>query len=325
MIRHMVDARGGLHNRLTRRIRLEPFRLDEVQQYLQHRRIRWDQRQIVMAYMALGGIPHYLNLIQPGQSAAQCIDAECFRPEGMLHNEYRNLYAALFESCATHEAIVKVLATSWTGLTRDQVLARAKLSSGGGVTKAIEELQLSGFVTETFSLDKKTKGSLLRLTDEFSVFYWHWMHSTAAANSWLRQSAGRRYEAWCGYAFESVCFRHLDAIRGATGIADVETNAASWRYVAEAGSDEEGAQVDLLLDRADHCINICEIKFSDKPFVITKSYAQSLERRLRVFRDRSGRRQTLFLTMITPHGLAPNRYSEELVTNEVVMNDLFAL
>lgn len=261
MIRHMVNARGGLYNRLTRRIRLEPFRLDEVQQYLQYRRIRWDQRQTVMAYMALGGIPHYLNLIQPGQSAAQCIDAECFRSEGMLHNEYRNLYAALFESYATHEAIVKVLATSWIGLTRDQVLARAQLSSGGGVTKAIEELQLSGFVTETFSLDKKAKGSLLRLSDEFSVFYWHWMHSRAAANSWLRQSASHRYEAWCGYAFESLCFKHLQAIRRAIGIADVETHAASWRYVGKTDTDEEGAQIDLLLDRADHCINICEIKF----------------------------------------------------------------
>ncbi len=324
MIRHIVDSRGGLHNRLTRRIRLEPFRLDEVEQYLKYRRIRWDQRQIVMAYMALGGIPHYLNLIQPGQSAAQCVDAECFRSAGMLHDEYRNLYAALFESCDTHEAIVKVLATSWSGLTRDQVLARARLSSGGGVTKAIEELQLSGFVTETFSLDKKAKGSLLRLTDEFSVFYWHWMHSAAAAKSWLRQSAGRRYDAWCGYAFEAVCFKHVSAICRAIGIADVETHAASWRYAAETGTDDEGAQIDLLLDRADHCINICEIKFSDKPFVITKSCAQELERKLRVFRARSRRKQTLFLTMITPHGIVPNQYSEGLVTNEVVLNDLFA-
>jgi hypothetical protein len=324
MIRHVVNARGGLHNRLTRRIRLEPFRLDEVQQYLQYRRIRWDHRQIVLAYMALGGIPHYLNLIQPGQSAAQCIEAECFRPEGMLHNEYRNLYSALFESYATHEAIVKVLATSWIGLTRDQVLAKAQLSSGGGVTKAIEELQLSGFVTETFSLDKKAKGSLLRLSDEFSVFYWHWMHSTSAINSWLRKSSSRRYEAWCGYAFESICFKHLQAIRSAIGIADVETNAVSWRYIAKTDTDEEGAQIDLLLDRADHCINVCEIKFSDKPYVITKSYAHALERKLRVFRARSGRRQTLFLTMITPHGITPNRYSTELVTNEVILDDLFA-
>ena len=252
MIRHVFDARGGLHNRSTRRIRLEPFRLDEVQQYLKYRRISWDQRQIVMAYMALGGIPRYLNLIQPGQSAAQCIDTQCFRPAGMLHDEYRNLYAALFESCATHEAIVRVLATSWSGLTRDQVLAKARLSSGGGVTKAIEELQLSGFVTETFSLDKKAKGCLLRLTDEFSVFYWHWMHSTASATSWLRQSAVRRYEAWSGYAFESICFKHVDAIRKAIGISDVETHAASWRYAAETGTDDEGAQIDLALARRSH-------------------------------------------------------------------------
>ena len=324
MIRNVVNARGGLHNRLTRRIKLEPFNLSEVQQYLQYRKIRWDQRQIVMAYMALGGIPHYLNLIQPGQSAAQVIDAQCFRPEGLLSNEYHNLYSALFESYTTHEAIVKVLATTWTGLTREQVLAKAKLASGGGVTKAIDELRLSGFVTETVSLDKKTKGSLLRLTDEFSVFYWHWMHSSSARNSWLRQSTTRRYEGWCGYAFESLCFKHLDAIHAAIGISDVQTQAASWRHVAKPGTNEVGTQIDLLLDRADHCINICEIKFSDKPFVISKSYAQSLERKLQVFRTHSGRRQTVFLTMLTPYGVVPNSFSESLVTNEVVLNDLFA-
>jgi uncharacterized protein len=323
MIRNVVQSRGGLHNRLTRRIRLEPFRLPEVQQYLEYRKIRWDQRQIVLAYMALGGIPHYLNLIRPGQSAAQCIEAECIRPEGMLRNEYHSLFAALFESYTTHEAIVKVLATSWAGLTRDQVLAKARLRSGGGVTRAIEELQLAGFITETSSLDKKTKGSSLRLTDEFSVFYWHWMHSATAANHWLRQTAGRRYDAWCGYAFESICFKHLDAVRRAIGIADVETQAASWRFVPRSGTDEEGAQIDLLLDRADRCMNICEIKFSDKPFVITKSYAETLERKLRVFRQRMGKPRTLFLTMITPHGVVQNRYSEDLVTNQVLLKDLF--
>lgn len=323
MIRNVVNSRGGLHNRLTRRMRLDPFHLNEVQQYLEHRKIRWDERQIAMAYMALGGIPHYLNLIRPGQSAAQCIDAECFRPEGMLHNEYRNLYAALFESYDTHEAIVKVLATSWSGMTRDEIIEKGELSSGGGVTKAIEELALSGFVTETYSLDKKNKGSLLRLTDEFSMFYWHWMQSKSTSKSWLRQSTSRRYEAWCGYAFESLCFKHLDAIRAAIGISDVEAHAAAWRFVPKAGSDEEGAQIDLLLDRADHCINLCEMKFSDKPYLISKSYASALERKLRVFRNRSKRNQALFLTMITPNGIAPNRYAEELVTNQVLLSDLF--
>ena len=324
MIRNVVNSRGGLHNRLTRRIQLAPFQLNDVEQYLQYRKIRWDRRQIAIAYMALGGIPHYLNLIQPGQSAAQCIDAECFRPEGMLRNEYRNLYAALFESYDTHEAIVKALATSWSGMTRDQIIEKAKLSSGGGVSKAIEELELSGFITETAALDKKTKGSLLRLTDEFSIFYWHWMHSTSASQSWLRQSSSRRYEAWCGYAFESLCFKHQGAIRAAIGITDVETQAAAWRYVPKTGTDEEGAQIDLLLDRADRCINICEIKFSHKPYVISKSYALTLERKLRVFRTRSDRHQALFLTMITPDGIVPNRYTEGLVTNQVVLSDLFA-
>jgi hypothetical protein len=241
----------------------------------------------------------------------------------MLRNEYRNLYAALFETYDTHETIVKVLATSWSGMTRDEIIEKGKLSSGGGVTKAIEELELSGFVTETFSLDKKTKGGLLRLTDEFSMFYWNWMHSTSASQSWMRQASSRRYEVWCGYAFESLCFKHLDAIRAAIGISGVETRAAAWRYLPKAGSDEEGAQIDLLLDRADRCINICEIKFSDKPYVISRSYALTLNRKLRVFSNRSNRKQALFLTMITPEGIVSNRHAEGLVTNQVVLGDLF--
>lgn len=182
----------------------------------------------------------------------------------------------------------------------------------------------SGFVTETVALDKKSKGSLLRLTDEFSVFYWRWMQSAPASSSWLRQSSSRRYEAWCGYAFESLCIKHLDAIRAAIGISDVETQAVAWRHVPQAGSDEEGAQIDLLLDRADRCLNICEIKFSDKPYVVSKSYASTLERKLRVFGTRSNRHQTLFLTMVTPAGIVPNRYTQKLVTNQVVLSDLFA-
>ena len=156
------------------------------------------------------------------------------------------------------------------------------------------------------------------------MFYWHWMQSKSNSQSWLRQASSRRYEAWCGYAFESLCFKHLDAIRTSIGISDVDTHAAAWRFLPKAGSDDEGAQIDLLLDRADHCINICEMKFSDKPYVISKSYAAKLERKLRVFRNRSKRNQTLFLTMITPNGIAPNRYAEELVTNQVVLSDLLS-
>jgi hypothetical protein len=209
-------------------------------------------------------------------------------------------------------------------MVRDQLIAKARLTSGGGVTKAIEELALSGFIAETVALDKKSKGSVWRLSDEFSAFYWHWMRSKNFSKSWLRESSGRRYESWCGYAFESLCFKHASAIRSAIGIADVQAQLASWRYAAMPGSDDEGAQIDLLLDRADGCINLCEIKYSSGPYVITKGYAEELRRKLRVFRERSGRKQTLFLTMITPEGVKPNRYSEELVTNQVVLNDLFA-
>jgi uncharacterized protein len=223
MVRRVIRAKGGLHNRLTRRMRLLPFNLRETSDFLLARGIRLDTIQIVQIYMAIGGIPHYLNHIRPGKSAAQNIDAICFRTTGMLREEYESLLPALFDRGSMHQEIVKALATSWQGLMRDELIKKARLTSGGRISQALEDLVLSGFVQPTASWSKKSKETVYRLVDEFSVFYWSWMHNKNSDLRWMHIATGNRFESWSGYAFENVCLKHLDQIKRSLGISGIQS------------------------------------------------------------------------------------------------------
>ena len=324
MIDKVVGSKGGLHNRTTSRIRLEPFSLRETREYLEHRRVKLDDYQISQLYMTVGGIPHYLNHIKPGQSAAQNLDRLCFAKDGLLADEFQHLYAALFENHANHEAIVGALGRAGKGLTRNEVLQAASLKSGGAATSALQELVQSGFVHECHPRDNRIKDTIYRLTDEYSLFYLNWIQSnrTSGKHVWLRKAAGRRYATWCGYAFETLCSKHVAQLKAALGIANVETTESSWLYRPKS-KDEEGAQIDLVIDRRDHCTNICEMKFSQHPLVISKAYAAELQRKLHVFRERTQTRNTLFLTMVTTHGVKQNDHATALVSSEVELKQLF--
>lgn len=325
MIRKVIGSKGGLHNRTTLRIRLEPFSLGDTQEYLARRNVRLDDLQIAQLYMAMGGVPHYLNQIQPGLSAAQNIDRLCFAKGGLLVNEFEQLYAALFEKATHHEAVVRALAKSGKGMTRTDLLREASLKSGGASTFVLQELIQSGFVVESPPRDNKVKEALYRLVDEYSLFYLNWIESnrTSGTDAWLRKSAGRNYAIWCGYAFETLCLKHAPQIKAALGIANVQTQESSWLYKAKT-PEEEGAQIDMLIDRADHCTNICEMKFSLHPFKIDKTYAAELERKIRVFCRQTQTSNTVFLTLITANGIQPNDHSRRIVSSQVQLSQLMS-
>ncbi|MEZ6058950.1 MAG: ATP-binding protein [Planctomycetaceae bacterium] len=324
MITKVINAKGGLHNRATATLRLEPFTLAETKEYLQHRRVSLTDLQITQLYTVLGGIPHYLQRVKRGQSAAQTIDELCFTKDGLLAREFDNLYAALFENADRHESVVRVLADTRQGLTRTELVRSASLESGGTLTKVLRELSESGFIREMPALHAVRKNSLLRLTDEYSLFYLKWIETNrmSGADVWLTKSSGQKYKSWCGYAFENLCLKHVPQIKAALGISGVLTEEASWHYRA-ADDSQQGAQIDLLIDRNDQCINVCEMKFSEAPFTIDKRYAAELRRKLAVFRERSKTNKSIFLTMVTSAGLRQNQYSRELVAGEVTLADLF--
>ncbi len=323
MIRKVLNDKGGLHNRVTRRIRLMPFTLGEMADYLKSRHIVLDRYQLLQVYLCMGGIPHYLKTIEPGMSANQIIDQACFSSQGILRNEFTALYQSLFEKADTHMQIVRALAEKAIGMTRTDLLAAAGLESGGGVSSVLNELEESGFISSYIPFGKRVSNSLYRLTDEYSLFYFRFVeHSRATGEgTWQKRAQGAGSKSWSGYAFEGVCMKHSRQLKQALGIADVYTEISPWQY--KGSKNDSGAQIDLLFDRQDGCINVCELKFYQEPFTIDKRYAELLRLKLQVFRERTKTRKTLFLTFITPFGIKKNDHSVGLVQKEATMEALF--
>jgi uncharacterized protein len=323
MIDKVINNRGGLHNRVTQTIRLLPFTLAETQQYLRSNNVILDQYSQLQLYMAMGGIPHYLRNINPGESTAQIIDRLCFAKDGPLKNEFTNLYKSLFAHSQKHEKVIRALATKAQGLSRNEIIAACDFTSGGTATRILEELEESGFITPYIPFQKNANESIYKLSDEYSVFYLKFIEHAKdiAVGAWLRQYGTPAYTIWSGFAFESICQKHVLQIRRKLGIEGVLTYTSTWRHVPGKGT--HGAQIDLLLDRQDRCINICEIKFSSGEFVIDKKYATELDAKVNIFRAQTGTKKTTFPTMITTYGTLKNEHYLGRIQAEVLMDDLF--
>lgn len=327
MLQHIVRARGGLHNRLTRQIRLLPFTLPETEEFLLKRGIKLTRYQIVELSMAMGGVPFYLMQAEPGLSAAQIIDRVCFSPTGLLRHEYEKLYASLFDESELHMTIVALLSKKRSGLTRNEILTLAKITTGGRLTHILEELEESGFIESRIPFGKKGQDSLYWLADEFTLFYFSWIKPLGKkkvdAGYWLSRQSDPARNAWAGFAFETVCLKHVRALKAALGIAMVETSEGPWRYQPTGESSLPGVQIDLLLDRRDASINLCEMKFSQSEFTIDAAYAKKLRQKITVFREVTGTRKNIFLTMVTTYGITDNAWSQELHPDNLTLDALF--
>lgn len=322
MIKNVVNNRGGLHNRITRKIRLLPFTLRETEKYLQSLNASLDRYQILQLYMVMGGIPHYLKEVRKGESATQVIDRICFTKDGLLEGEFKNLYQALFEDADRHLAIVKMLARNNAGMTRTQILDGVGINSGGTITSQLDELMESGFITAWLPYNRKSKDQLFKLADEFTHFYLKFMQNNRSRGkgTWQTLATSPSWRSWSGVAFERVCLKHIRQIKEALGISGVHTEESAWRKLQH---NNQGAQIDLLIDRRDQVINICEMKYAESEFVIDKKYSTELENKRTVFRQATGTKKSLFLTMLTTFGLKVNEYSSRLVQNSLTMDDLF--
>ncbi len=323
MIGNIINNRGGLHNRVSQRIRLLPFTLGESERYLLSRGIKLDHYQLLQLYMAMGGIPQYLKQVNKGESTAQIIDKLCFSKNGLLKAEFDNLYRSLFAHADYHEAIVRVLSKKAKGLSRAEVIDACGFTTGGWTSHLFEELEESGFISQYIPFEKTARDSIYKLTDEYSLFYLKFLENAKATGTgtWLKLSAGQSYNSWSGFAFEAVCQKHVLQIKQALGIAGVYTEASGWRYIPKKG--ETGVQIDLLVDRQDHCINLCEMKFAADEFVINKKYAGELDTKIKVFKEQAKTKKTVFPTMITTYGAKKNIYYTGRIVSEVVIGDLF--
>lgn len=315
MINELVNNKGGLHNRVTERILLQPFNLAETESFLKSKGASYDRYQLIELYMAMGGVPFYLDNIQVNRSVAQNIDRMCFVSGNILNTEYLNLFRSLFTKFDKHVSIVECLATKAKGMTRKELLTHTRIADGGTSTRILEELEQSGFIKRYFPFGKTKKDALFQLVDPYILFYLTFVKDVRVEGqgAWLAQLNSPKWRAWSGYAFEYICRSHIEAIKKALGISGVYTEISAWR----SQSSEKGAQIDLVLDRNDRIINLCEMKFSTKPFAITKSYAEDLQNKLTVFRTETNTRKTVLLTFLTCYGLTDNQYSQAIVSESL--------
>lgn len=321
MLNKLINNRRGLHNRVTARIKLRPFTLHECEIFMDSRDIPMDRYQLIQLYMVLGGIPFYWEEVKKGKSASQNINDICFQENGLLFHEFPNLFRSLFKDYQNHENIIQAIARKSKGLTWKEIVESANLPSAGSSTRILNELVESGFLYKYVPFGKRKRNSLYQLVDFYSLFYIKFIKdvSPPAQGNWMAHLDSPDYRAWSGYAFELVALDHIQQIKHALGISGVQTAVSSWRSM----SGKKGGQVDLVIDRRDQVINLCEMKFSINPFRIDRKYAGELRDKIGAFKSETGTRKSVFLTMITTYGLQKNNYSGALVQNDLTMDVLF--
>ncbi len=320
MIKKILKNKGGLHNRVYEKIKLKPFTLYETEQFLKAKGIGWDKYTITQLYFCTGGIPFYLDGIRKGESLVQFTNRAFFKTDGFLRLEYDELYTSLFDESASHQLVINLLAKQKKSLTREAIVAQTKLNSGGTLTKVLDELETSGFISMV-PIDSKSKSKLqYRLEDFYSLFYNHYIGVKTNTNldNWNKIYASPSWSSWSGLAFERLCFYHIDQIKKALNITAIESEVFSWMMADE----NRGAQIDMVISRADRVANLIEMKFSKDEFLITKDYAKILRNKLARYGEWEPKK-ILFLTMITSFGIVDNEYCNELVQNQFELKHLF--
>lgn len=329
IIKKIIKNRGGLHNRITRRLQLKPFNLHETALYLKHIHYPCTHTQVMKLYAVMGGVPFYLKGINKNESIDQNIDRLFFDPNGLLFDEFNEVFSSLFDASDQYKEIVMLIANYKDGVARSYIEEKNKLTGEGGrLTKRLEDLEHTGFISSYLPYAHKKQGVFYRVSDEYCYFYLRWI---AEVKDRLKQGQIKKYWAslinapdyfsWLGYVFENICYKHLEQIK-----QKLELNPASlaspWRYKPRK-EGESGAQIDLLFERADQAITLCEIKCTEQPFAIDKHYAAQLKQKITVFKKMTKTTQQIFFAFISANGLKETLYSEEFIHGVVVLEDLF--
>lgn len=331
IINNVIKNHGGLHNRVTVKIHVRPFTLHECEEYSSRMGLAMSRRQILECYMVMGGIPFYWTFLRKGRSLAQNIDEIFFNPEGELNGEFNELYASLFKNPEKYINIVTTLASKKAGMTRGELASEVKMSSGGNITKILEDLECCGFIRKYTPLGKKERGSVYQLIDFYTLFYFKFIHGNKNVDPhfWTLSQESPQYYSWSGLAFERVCFEHVNQIKSALGIGGVLCGVYAWHSKANKAEKrpngakrDKGAQIDMLIDRNDQVITLCEMKFSKHKFSIDEEYDTVLMNKLERFRKETSTKKTIHIALVTTEGLVKNEYYDD-VQNVVVMSNLF--
>lgn len=322
MADNLISNQGGLHNRITQRINLKPFTLKETEEFIRTAGGYWERYDILQSYMLTGGVPYYLNLLDYKLSVAQNIDKLCFDENGELHNEYDELYNALFTHSESYIKIVELLYQHKTGLTKAEISKLSNLS-GKSLRIILKNLVQCDFIEE-YALYGKKSTLVYRLVDFYTLFYLKFIVNNHNKDKqwWSHNLDDSGIRSWMGLSFELICMRHHQQIKKALGISGIGTSVSTWKCAPDPEKELPGAQIDMLIERADRVIHLCEMKFSEQEYNITNDYEMSLRKRMGIFKEQTKTKKAVIHTFVTTYGLGKGKHNS-IVNSEVTMNDLF--
>jgi hypothetical protein len=325
MFNNVLKNHGGLYNRVTRRIPLFPFSLAECEQLSKRLNLRWDRMQLAEAYMIVGGIPHYWNKFSRKQSLSANIDRLFFEKGADMVVEYGVLFSSLFSHPEAYESIINALSQKKKGLTRKELAELIGYRESGRLTTILTNLELCGFIEKVTQPGRRSRDAMYQLIDNFVLFYNEFIHKKEVKpNYWSTHLDSSAHLAWSGLAFERLCFQHKKQIAATLGISGVYTAWYAWSAAPDTEKGYPGMQVDLVIDRADGVVNLCEAKFSSKPYAITPGYLEELRLRQGRYREEVAPKKSVHITMITASGVV-NNPQRQSINSFVELDDLFSL
>lgn len=321
MIGNVINSKGGLHDRITIELPIHPFTLKETEEYIESQGFVWNRQMILLAYMVFGGIPYYLSLLDKGESAVQNIDRLFFSRDTQMRGEFRRLFNTLYKNPKRYIELIKALGKSRQGMTRSQIASALKLPNNGHLGQQLEDLVYCDLIRKNIVREKelKTKDAIYQICDFFSLFYLTFINrAEVETNYWQHHINTPEINTWMGFAYELVCMAHIHQIKCALRIDGISTISYSWRSKASTPA----AQIDIVIERADRIVNICEVKYSQSPYELDKEEYDKIQNRKNTFVKETGLKHTPWLTLITTEGIAPGKYSQ-MVQSVVVLDDLF--
>lgn len=320
----LLKDKEGLRGRLTNRIKIVPFTLHECELFAKSANLALGRKDILELYMVLGGIPYYWSFLKKGLSVAQNVDQLFFSETAQLHDEFEALYAVLFKHPDNYLKVIQCMSDGRkSGMTREEILATSRLSDGGTFSTIMEELEECGFIRRFASADTTQTNAMYQLIDNYTLFYYLCVRKNAFSDEhyWQNTYTSASHNTWRGHAFERVCLQHIPQIKAALGISGVQTNVCSW--FSRGRGERRGAQIDLVIQRADGFTDLCEMKHSASIFTIEKDYAKELRNKMAAYQELSKDKRTPHLVMVTTNGVAHNS-NYNMVQNEITLDSLFA-
>lgn len=316
----LINNHGGLYGRLTFEIKLSQFTLSECAEFYQTNNINYSKYDITQSYMILGGIPYYMNYIRAGRSLSQNIDELLFKRNAVLKGEYDRLFLSVFNNPEGAKKVIEALAKKSIGFTRAEIVNKTKLADGGGLSDIINALIASDFVVKYTPFGGGKRENYYKLIDPFCIFYLHFKNKILEHDEhfWSDNQNLPVITTWRGYAFENVCFNHIEQMKKCLGISGISSTQSAWNKKDE----NEGTQIDLIIERKDNIVNLCEMKFYSDEFVVDKSYYRKMLSRQNMLYEKLPKKVSVQPVLITTFGLKDNEYSS-VFQNAITLEDLF--